>query len=186
MGSSSWETAIQPQSLRPTAPARIQPIAPARYKVQLTVSAAVVDELERLQALLRTSKLEADLVDTIEIALTEALVRREARRFGGTATKSSKGSRRGKQAAATNGKCSRHVPADVRRAVHERDGDRCRYVDEDGQRCTARSRLGFDHRRPFGVGGSDQSMRSPRAASRAGSCSTTSTAFAATFSGVKP
>ena len=45
------------------------------------------------------------------------------------------------------------MPAAVRRAVHERDGGRCRYVDEQGRRCTARQGLEFHHRHPFGHGG---------------------------------
>jgi hypothetical protein len=48
---------------------------------------------------------------------------------------------------------SRHIPAAVRRAVSERDEDRCRYTDERGRRCSARSRLEFHHQHPFGMGG---------------------------------
>ena len=48
---------------------------------------------------------------------------------------------------------SRHIPAAVQRAVRERDGDRCRYVDEQGRRCKQRDHLEFHHRHPFGLGG---------------------------------
>lgn len=48
---------------------------------------------------------------------------------------------------------SRHIPAAVRRAVWERDGGRCRFVDTEGHRCSARRRLEFHHRHPFGCGG---------------------------------
>jgi hypothetical protein len=48
---------------------------------------------------------------------------------------------------------TRHIPAAVRRAVSERDGDRCCFVDAEGRRCTARHRLEFHHRFPFGYGG---------------------------------
>jgi hypothetical protein len=48
---------------------------------------------------------------------------------------------------------SRHIPAAVRRAVYERDGGQCRYVDAQGRRCTAREGLEFHHRHPFGYGG---------------------------------
>jgi hypothetical protein len=37
--------------------------------------------------------------------------------------------------------------------VHERDGDRCRNVDAQGRRCSARHRLEFHHTHPFGMGG---------------------------------
>ena len=48
---------------------------------------------------------------------------------------------------------SRHIPAAIRRAVHERDGGRCRYVDESGRRCPERNRLEYHHLHPFGMGG---------------------------------
>jgi hypothetical protein len=47
----------------------------------------------------------------------------------------------------------RNIPAAVKRAVRERDGDRCSYVDAAGRRCTARERLEFHHRHPHGYGG---------------------------------
>jgi len=47
----------------------------------------------------------------------------------------------------------RHIPAAVRRAVRERDGDQCTFVSEDGRRCSARTRLEFDHIRPVVRGG---------------------------------
>jgi 5-methylcytosine-specific restriction endonuclease McrA len=37
--------------------------------------------------------------------------------------------------------------------VHERDGTRCRFVDEEGRRCTARAWLQFHHRHTYAVGG---------------------------------
>ena len=48
---------------------------------------------------------------------------------------------------------TRHIPAAIKRAVYERDGGRCRYVDEQGRRCTARDGLEYHHRHPFGFGG---------------------------------
>ena len=48
---------------------------------------------------------------------------------------------------------TRHIPAAIKRAVYERDGGRCRYVDEEGRRCTARDGLEYHHRHPFGHGG---------------------------------
>jgi hypothetical protein len=48
---------------------------------------------------------------------------------------------------------SRRIPAAVRRGVTARDGNRCRYVDRQGRRCTERHRLEFHHRHPYGLGG---------------------------------
>lgn len=44
---------------------------------------------------------------------------------------------------------SRHIPAEVRRAVIERDGERCTFVDDRGKRCPEKRRLEFDHAEGF-------------------------------------
>ena len=131
----------------PAPPASVQSLSPGRYRVQFTASAGLRDKLERLQALLRSSVPGADLAAVIEDAVTEKLERLEARRFGLTKTPRKNLSQTGTKPA------SRHIPAAVRRAVHERDGGRCRFVDEQGRRCTARHGLEFHHRHPFAMGG---------------------------------
>ena len=131
----------------PAPPASVQPLAPGRYRVQFTASAGLRDKLERLQALLRSSVPGADLAAVIEDAVTEKLERLEARRFGLT-----KAPRKNPPQTGTK-RASRHIPAAVRRAVHERDGGRCRFVDEQGRRCTARHGLEYHHRHPVAMGG---------------------------------
>jgi len=113
--------------------------------VQFTASAEMHDKLERLRALMRASVPDGDLGAIIEQAVSEKLERLEARRFARTKTP--------KQVLSRTDTPSRHIPAAVRRAVHERDGGSCRFVNEQGRRCTARDRLEFHHRRPFGHGG---------------------------------
>jgi hypothetical protein len=126
-------------------PASIESLAPGRYKVQFTASAGLHDKIERLRALMRASVPDGDLGAIIELAVSEKLERLEARRFATT-----KSPRQGLSRTDTP---SRHIPAAVRRAVHERDAGRCRFVDEQGRRCTAKDRLEFHHRHPFGHGG---------------------------------
>ena len=128
-------------------PATVEPLAPARYKVQFTASAELRDKLDRLRALMRPAVPDGDLAAIIEAAVTEKLERLEARRFART-----KAPRNGPSATQVP-PSSRHVPAAVRRAVYERDGGRCRYVNERGRRCTAREGLEFHHRHPFAFGG---------------------------------
>jgi ADP-ribosylglycohydrolase len=41
----------------------------------------------------------------------------------------------------------------VRRAVYERDGARCTYIDERGERCQETHYLELHHRQPFGMQG---------------------------------
>jgi hypothetical protein len=128
-------------------PAVVTPLAPARYKVQFTASAELRDKLERLSALMRPEIPDGDLAAVIERAVTDTLERLEARRFGKAVAP-----RKTLAGTDTSGG-GRHVPAAVRRAVRERDGERCRFVDEQGRRCSERHRLEFHHRLPFGVGG---------------------------------
>jgi hypothetical protein len=139
-----------PSRMRPIPAAsrpQVEALAPARYKVQFTATAALHDKLERLRALLRSQVPDGDLAAIIEQAVTEKLERLEARRFGLTRTP-----RKGVENSDTSAG-SRHIPAAVRRFVAERDGMRCRYVDENGRRCSERQRLEFHHLHPFGFGG---------------------------------
>jgi hypothetical protein len=125
----------------------VEALSPARYKIQFTASAVLRDKIERLAALMRSEVPDGDLALIIERAVTEKLERLEARRFGKTPA------RRQALADADSSGASRHIPAAVRRAVHERDGSRCRFVDAQGRRCSERSRLEFHHRHPFAMGG---------------------------------
>jgi hypothetical protein len=134
---------------RPVAPAPpvVLPLAPGRYKVQFTASASLHEKLERLQALMRPQVPDGDLGAIIEAAVTEKLERLEARRFATTSHPRKSLSQTDTTAT------SRHIPAAVRRAVRERDGNRCRYVDASGRRCEERHRLEYHHLHPFGFGG---------------------------------
>ena len=131
----------------PSRPALIEPLSLARYRVQFTARAELREKLERLAALMRSEVPDGDLATIIEAAVTEKLERLEARRFAQTRAP------RKDLGATDTSPMSRHIPAAVRRAVRERDGDRCGYVDEQGRRCSARDRLEFHHRHPFAMGG---------------------------------
>jgi hypothetical protein len=128
--------------------ARMEPLAPARYKVQFTADVELRDKLERLQALMRSSVPDGDLARIINVAVTEKLERLEAKRFAKT-----KKARKTLAETDTRPK-SRYIPAAVRRITYERDGGRCTYRDEHGRRCTRRHDLEFHHHgTPFGRGG---------------------------------
>jgi hypothetical protein len=132
------------------APPRISPLAPSRFKVQFTASSELREKLERLQELMRSSVPGADLAAVIEAAVTEKLERLEAPRKTLADTDTSPSSRK--------------VPAAVRRAVYERDGGRCTFVDAEGRRCTERHRLEYHHAgKAWGRGG-DHSLRNVRLA----------------------
>jgi hypothetical protein len=150
--------AVPPPQLRPDGvppapippsprPPVVEPLAPARYKIQFTANAALRGKLERLCALMRDMEEGGDLAAVIEAAVNEKLERLEARRFALT-------SRPRKQLEdADTSPSSRSIPAPVRRAVFERDGGQCYYVDASGRRCPERHRLEYHHHDPFGRGG---------------------------------
>jgi hypothetical protein len=96
---------------------------------------------------MRSTDPGADLAAVIEAAVSEKLERLEARRFATT--------RHPRQdlADTDTAPASRYVPAPVRRAVFERDGGRCSFVDAQGRRCSERHQLEYHHGLPFGHGG---------------------------------
>lgn len=125
----------------------IEPVGPARFRVRFDADAELRGKLERLQALMRSSVPDGDLVKLIDIAVTEKLERIEAKRFA-------KAKKPRKQLAETDTTPStRHIPAAVRRAVHDRDGGQCAFRDKRGRRCSKRHDLEFHHKEPFGRGG---------------------------------
>jgi hypothetical protein len=130
-----------------TRPTAIEPLSPARYRVNFTASAELREKLLRLQALMCSSIPDCDLATVVETAVTEKLERLEARRFGRTRTP------RKTLSQTDTAPKTRHVPAAVKRAVDERDGGRCRFTDTRGRRCTARAGLEFHHGLPWAVGG---------------------------------
>jgi 5-methylcytosine-specific restriction endonuclease McrA len=129
----------------------VEPLSPGRYKVQFTASAELHDQLERLAALMRSEVPDGDIAAIIQGAVAEKLERLEARRFAKTATPRKTTPR--KAVSHDSSRSSRHIPAAVRRAVRARDAGRCRFVDEQGRRCSERHGLEFHHRHPYGMGG---------------------------------
>ena len=138
---------LEPRVATPGRPAVVEPLAPTRYQVRFTASAELREKLERLQALMRSSVPDGDLARLIDIAVSEKLQRVEAKRFGRTKAP------RKDLADTDTTPSSRHIPAPVRRLVHQRDGDRCSYRDRYGRRCAKRHNLEFHHKHPFAHGG---------------------------------
>jgi hypothetical protein len=130
-------------AVSPAQPA-VEPLAPGRYKVQFTASAALCEKLERLKELMRSSVPDGDLARVLEAAVTEALERREARRFAKT-----KAPRKTLANTDTAASTSRYIPAPVRRISHASDEGRCCFVAPNGRRCGSYRRLEFHHLVPW-------------------------------------
>jgi hypothetical protein len=142
---------LRPDGVAPAAgapsPPAVQPLAPGRYKVQFTASATFHDKLQKLKALMRGSVPDGDLATILERAVTESIERLERKRFGRTAKP-----RKSVAEADVSASSSRYIPAPVRRAVSERDNDRCGFVNAQGRRCSARA-VHFDHHQPHARAG---------------------------------
>jgi 5-methylcytosine-specific restriction endonuclease McrA len=118
-------------------PPRLTPLAPERFALQVTIDQATRDKLRYAQALLGHQVQSRDVAQVLDRAL-DALIRQlEKSKFAATDRP------RAGQAQPAPG--SRHVPAHVQRAVWERDGGRCTFVNSAGQRCPSRTMLEFDH-----------------------------------------
>jgi 5-methylcytosine-specific restriction endonuclease McrA len=123
---------------------RVTPVADQRYGLHLTIGQTTYDKLRYAKALLSHAVPDGDLAEVVDRAL-DALVRALEKRKLARVDRPRTVRRTTADA--------RSIPARVRRAVWERDGDQCSYVGEDGQRCPARDLLELDHVVPVARGG---------------------------------
>jgi len=133
-----------PAAPPPARPALVAPLAPQRYRVQFTASAEMYQKLRNAQDLLRHQIPDGDLAAIMDRALTALL--RDLARQKLAATDRPRGS-------GGLARGSRHIPAEVKRAVWLRDGGRCAFVGPGGRRCTEHGFLEFHHVVPHGAGG---------------------------------
>jgi hypothetical protein len=120
------------------------PLSPGRYKVQVTIGGDTLEKLRLAKDLLRHAVPSGDEAAILDRALTALLADLAQRKFA--AAESPRAS-----AGTTPG--SRHVPAEVKRAVWLRDLGRCAFLGTDGRRCAERGFLEFHHVRPYAAGG---------------------------------
>ena len=131
--------------------AKLEPIAPARYKVEFTASAELRDKLQRARALLRhkISDSANDLAEVVDEAVSLLLAKLEARKFAKTKAP------RKSVADSDTSASSRTIPAAVKREVFARDGGRCAFVAKSGRRCSCSDpgQLEYHHVQPYAMGG---------------------------------
>ena len=136
-----------PAPLRPSAPSirpTVMPLAADRYQIRFTASAETYQKLREAQELLGHSVPSGDVAIVVDRALSALIA--ELTRQKLAATDRPRSGRRTSPG-------SRHIPAEVRRSVWERDGGRCAFVAAGGRRCSARKALEFHHVHPYGAGG---------------------------------
>jgi len=129
-----------PVSQRPV----VAPLAPERYRLQVTIGEDAHDDLRCLQDLLRREIPDGNPAAIVARALK--LLRQEAEKKAFAATTRPRLSRGAKAG-------SRDIPAEIQRKAWKRDGGQCAFVAKSGRRCTERSYLEYHHQEPFGGGG---------------------------------
>ena len=122
---------------------RVAPLAPQRFAVQFTMDQEAHDDLLYAQALLGHTVPCGDPAQVIARALKTLIAHLERRKFAKT----------DRPRRCQAGDSARHVPAEVKRAVWQRDAGRCTFAGVSGHRCEARARLEYDHVEPVAQGG---------------------------------
>jgi len=123
----------------------VAPLAPARFALQVTIDQSTHDDLRYAQALLGHQVPSGNVAEVLARALKLLVRHLEHRKFAATHRP-----RLGRPSSGTRG---RHIPAEVRRAVWERDGGRCTFVSDAGRRCEERRGVEYDHVVPYARGG---------------------------------
>lgn len=130
----------------PSVRSAMAPMAPQRYRIQLTISAETHDKLRRAQDLMRHVQPDGDPAAILDRALTVLLEQLERRKLAAAVKP------RASTPAADATPSSRYIPAPIRRAVWARDDGRCAFVGTHG-RCTERGFLEFHHVKAYAGGG---------------------------------
>src|ERR1043166_8766510 len=122
---------------------KLSPLSPGRFALQATVDQETHDALCQAQELLGHSVPSGDLATVIKNAALAYVELLEKKKFAKCRRpRPQRGSAKG-----------RHIPAEVKREVRERDGGQCTFVSEHGKRCEARRGLEFDHIEAVARGG---------------------------------
>ncbi len=133
-----------PNPVLPTAPpARTEPLSPGRYLLEVTLAGETLAKLRYAQDLLSHALPGGEVAAVLDRALDALIAQLEKQRFAATdAPRPSRGS-----------DDPHYVPAELKRAVYERDEGRCTHRGPNGERCTETRFLHIDHIEPVARGG---------------------------------
>jgi len=139
--------APSPRTAAPPSARRLfaTPLAPDRYQIKFTASAATWEKLRLARDLLRHAVPSGDPAEIVDRALS-SLIQDLMKKKCAAVQAPRKGSR-------PPAPGSRHVPAPVRRVVWARDKGRCAFIAPSGRRCGERAFLEFHHVLPYAEGG---------------------------------
>lgn len=129
----------EPRALR----SELKPLAPQRFGFQCTLDQETFDLLQRARELMSHQNPSGEIVPVLKRGLEMLVGHLEKQKLAATT----------RPGPARPCASARHIPAAVKRAVRERDGERCTFVSDGGNRCEARTMLQFDHVDPIARGG---------------------------------
>jgi hypothetical protein len=134
------QAVAMPRAKRPL----LEPLSPERFRLQFTVGQESHDRLRRLQDLLRREIPDGNVAEIFERALVVLLAETERQKLAATARP---------RVRPPLDPDSRHIPAEVKRAVWARDAGQCAFQAPNRRRCGERAFLEFHHCRPWASGG---------------------------------
>ena len=132
-----------PSSSKPRS--RTTPLAPRRYKLQVTIGEETRDKINELQALLSHQIPDGDPAEILDRAL-DALLTETRKRKAALTDRPRRSRKKGDSK-------TRAIPAKARREVFNRDEGRCAFVGAEGRRCSSAWQVEFHHRVPYAKGG---------------------------------
>jgi hypothetical protein len=121
----------------------VEPLNSEQSRFHVTVSRRFLEKLDAAKDALSHTKLGASAEEILEAGL-DLLLDRHARRKGLVAKP---------RETVRASKDDDYIPADVKRAVWNRAGERCEWTLESGERCGCTGQLEFDHVIPGARGG---------------------------------
>jgi hypothetical protein len=128
----------------PPRPEVVRPLTPDLRRLNVTVSADFMAELEQVRAVLSHKFPDGDFEQVVREAF-KLVLERDRKRKALTD--------RPRAQSEPPGENDRYVPAAVNRAVWERDQGRCTWPMGDGEVCASTHRLEFDHDLEVALGG---------------------------------
>jgi 5-methylcytosine-specific restriction endonuclease McrA len=128
----------------PPPPEVVKPLTPELRRLNVTVSAEFIAELEQVRAALSHQCPDGDFEQVVREAF-KLVLERDRKRKALTD--------RPRAQSEVPGESNRYVPAAVKRAVWERDHGRCTWPMGDGDVCGSTHRLEFDHDLAVALGG---------------------------------
>jgi hypothetical protein len=124
--------------------AEVTPLAPDRYKMQVTIGSETLEKLRLAKDLLRHAVPSGDEAVILDRALTALLADLAQSKFAAAESP---------RPTAAPRPGSRTIPAEIKRRVWVRDLGHCAFVAPTGRRCSERAFLEFHHLKPFALGG---------------------------------